>query len=421
MNIDDSVNQIVQNIVNQITAQVQQQAMQAIEQKINEVVASLDATAILSERINHKLDVKLSTLPIDSKSIEATLSSRVNDLANNLSTTVQNRAIDAINNLISQQVNRIDFPQICQASLLSALKNRQFEFLEDSIPPEALQKQNLLLSGSNIQGGIITQFGSTGIDDKATTCQVTVFDEMTVVENNLLTKDLTVKGTTTIEGDLNVTGTMPESSPLFQNIVRNATNNVRSGLDESVFKGYSDIIFKQIKEDGIDLNKLSLNGRDIVNGNSLSHDITDSALQKVGQLKELQVTGETLLTNTLYTGNKRIGINTVEPAQVLSVWDQEIEIGVGKQSNNTGVIGTPRNHSLAISTNGKNNIVLTPDGATTVNQLNIGTTNISVSGSPPTNDQPKGSIVFNTNPSVGGPMGWVSLGNASWANFGIID
>ena len=65
--------------------------------------------------------------------------------------------------------------------------------------------------------------------------------------------------------------------------------------------------------------------------------------------------------------------------------------------------------------------MLTPDGATTVNQLNIGTTNISVSGSPPTSDQPKGSIVFNTNPSLGGPMGWVSLGNASWANFGVID
>jgi len=29
--------------------------------------------------------------------------------------------------------------------------------------------------------------------------------------------------------------------------------------------------------------------------------------------------------------------------------------------------------------------------------------------------------VFNSNPSLGGPLGWVSLGDARWANFGIID
>ena len=43
------------------------------------------------------------------------------------------------------------------------------------------------------------------------------------------------------------------------------------------------------------------------------------------------------------------------------------------------------------------------------------------SETPPTDDQPMGTIVFNSNPSLGGPLGWVSLGGARWANFGIID
>ena len=51
----------------------------------------------------------------------------------------------------------------------------------------------------------------------------------------------------------------------------------------------------------------------------------------------------------------------------------------------------------------------------------IGDISIGSSDTPPNNNQPKGTILFNSNPSLGGPMGWVSLGDARWANFGIID
>jgi hypothetical protein len=144
-------------------------------------------------------------------------------------------------------------------------------------------------------------------------------------------------------------------------------------------------------------------------------------LQTVGQLKELQVQGESLLSQTLYTTNKRVGINTIEPAQALSVWDQEIEIGFGKKENNTAVIGTPRSQTLIVGSNGKNNLTLTPDGATTVNRINMGSMSFTVGDMPPGDNQPRGAIVFNSNPSLGGPLGWVSLGDARWANFGVID
>jgi hypothetical protein len=41
--------------------------------------------------------------------------------------------------------------------------------------------------------------------------------------------------------------------------------------------------------------------------------------------------------------------------------------------------------------------------------------------SPPNFVSDRGHIVFNANPNVGGPLGWVCLGAANWANFGIID
>ena len=141
----------------------------------------------------------------------------------------------------------------------------------------------------------------------------------------------------------------------------------------------------------------------------------------MGTLQELQVSGETLLGQTLYVGNKRVGINTVEPDGALNVWDQEVELRFSKQTNNTGILETPRSQTLILSSNGKNNAVLNPDGSITVKKINLDGVSFASNPTPPIDNQPQGAIVFNSNPSLGGPMGWVSLGDAKWANFGIID
>ena len=345
----------------------------------------------------------------------------VQSIVSKIETQVQDQLSQIIQREVASVVAKIDMVTLFNASFSTSLKNQSFEFPEAGIPGSAIDQSTINLSGNSISGGIIKNFGSTGIDDKATACQVSIFDDVTVVENNLLTQDLTVKGTVTIEGDLNVIGTLPETSPLYVSIVNSATNNVRTSLDETVFKSYSDLVFNKIKEVGLDLSKISLDGTEIVNGASLSNSITNSNLQKVGQLTELQVQGEALLSGSLYTTTQRVGVNTIEPAQVLSVWDQEVEIGFGKQTTNTAIIGTPRNQNLIISSNGKNNLTVNSDGSTSVKELHLGSVTLKASGVPPNNDQPTGTIIFNSNPTLGGPLGWISLGDAKWANFGFID
>jgi hypothetical protein len=421
MDIDNHVSGIVQTIISQITAQVQQQVADQIDAKISEVIANLDTTSVLAEQLNKKLDARLSQLPIDTKSIEATLLSKLDSLSINLSATVQAQSVKMTTDAINNQINRIDFQQICQTALSTAISTQSFAYPIGSIPGTAINTNNWTISGDIINGGIVKNFGSTGIDDKATACQLTIMDDITVVENNLLTKDLTVKGTATIEGDLNITGTIPESSPVYTQIVNAATQNVRTSLDQVVFQNYADMVFNKIRDNGIDLSQITLNGQVVISGPNLANGIINSNLQTVGLLKELQVQGESFLSGTLYSTKQRVGVNTIEPAQALSVWDQEIEIGFGKQSINTAIIGTPRSQTLILSSNGKNNLTLTPDGVVAVNQLSIGTITMSSSDSPPMDNQPKGTIVFNSNPNLGGPLGWVSLGNAAWANFGIID
>ena len=421
MDIDQHVNQIVQNLVAEITTKVQQQAAAAVESKIAEVLAAIDTNTMLAERLSQKIDERLAKLPIDAKTIESELSIRVNDLATNLATQVQSKSIQLANDTIQQQVNAINFQELCQSALITAIQSNRFSFPEASVPGVAVDVDTLRLSGENIVGGIVKSFGSTGIDDKATTCQLSIFDDVTVVENNLLIKDLTVKGTATIEGDLVVTGRVPEDSGMFVNLVDSVSLRVKNGLNHDVFSGFSDLVFNQIRENGLDLNKITLNGTEVVSGGNLSNNITFSNLQRVGTLSELRVGGESLLSQTLYTTNKRVGVNTVEPAHALSVWDQEIEFGFSKRETNVAVFETPRNQRLVISTNGKNNLVLMPEGGVVVDKITIGATTLSSASVPPNYDAPHGVIVFNSSPTIGGPLGWVSLGGARWANFGFID
>jgi hypothetical protein len=72
-------------------------------------------------------------------------------------------------------------------------------------------------------------------------------------------------------------------------------------------------------------------------------------------------------------------------------------------------------------TNGKDNIILETDGSVSVKQLQIGSMKFSESSSPPNYSSNRGHVVWNNNPNIGGPLGWICLGEARWANFGIID
>ena len=160
----------------------------------------------------------------------------------------------------------VSIDQLFETEFKNKLASHDFYFPESSIPAHAINFTDFTISGNHIQGGIITNFGSTGIDDKASICQLSIFDETTVVENNLLTNNLTVKGHTVIEGDLTVKGTLPEDSPLFVSVVNAASEQARRKIDASVFQGFANLVFDQIKTNGIDLSGLKFNGQDIING-----------------------------------------------------------------------------------------------------------------------------------------------------------
>ena len=196
---------------------------------------------------------------------------------------------------------------------------------------------------------------------------------------------------------------------------------VRDSLDAELFKSYSQIIFDQIKNNGIDLDIITTDGKDVVKGNQLGYHISDTNIQRLGLVKDLQTQGEAYLCETAYVTNGRLGINTMEPSAPLSVWDQEVEINVSKLRQNTGYLHTPRHQSLVLGANGKENLILGPDGSVEVESISIGNVPMSSASVIPNYVGITGQIVWNESPAPGSASGWVCLGGTRWAKLSTVE
>jgi hypothetical protein len=314
---------------------------------------------------------------------------------------IQTTVRDYVNHQLSGLIKNVNFP-------------------DASIPGSALDISSLRIHGDNIQGGIYKLFCSTGIQDTATECQVTILDAATVIENTLVVPDALVKGNLTIDGDLILTGEIPPDSPFYRELVEHAAGLVKLSLNDPFFESYSNIIFDRIKTEGLDLTKIKLDGNEILKGNTLGYFITDTNIQKVGELKNLQVNGEASLYNSLFARNNRVGINTEDPSAALAVWDEECEVSVKKLRKNTAFVGSTRNQSVVLSSNNHDNIVLETDGSVAIKKMNLGQIEMTSAAEQPKYNAKRGSVVFNEVPEIGQPLGWVSLGGARWANFGMV-
>lgn len=407
--------QLTENILGSIKSDIERQLGSMLQARLKDI----DIPSIVAGSTASRIDAYL-----DSND------SWVSDLNETVVNSIVDRVTESANKKLEQDIHQlmltyaqqnIDDVALQAYEKVTKEKLRGIAVPAKSIPVSALDFSSQKLTGDNISGGIINKFGSTGIEDQATQCQITILDEHTIFENNLVAQGLTVKGTTTLEGDVIIRGVIPVDSPVFERLVEHSKNKVIDKIDQSLFQGYSDLIFERIHNDGVDLSKITVGGKEVIRSNQLMPAITESGLQKVGTLKTLEVAGETLLSESLYATKKRVGINTIDPSAALSIWDEEVELSIGKRNKDTVWINTPRSQRVIVSSNSKENLVLDTDGSVHVNSLKLGTQTFSSAQQAPNYESSKGTVVFNANPSLGGPMGWICLGGARWANFGIID
>jgi hypothetical protein len=418
MTVNDSfqtlVNDITQQAVEQAQATMRDDLTVVINQRLDEILS----TGIIDRIVTARVEQQINQFTPDLSKFEEGLQT----VSNNIIAGLDNAANRQISDHINQKIHAIDIPSLIDQAIASQLElnNYKIPFKDKTIAGTAIDTIGLTISGDNIVGGVVAKFASTGIEDKASQCQVTILDQGTVFENTVYAPYMEVKGGATIDGDLTILGNITDN-PAYQKLIADVSTNAQTAIGPAVLDAYQDRVFERIQQEGLDLNKIKIDGQSIVEGDRLTNAVRHSQLQSVGIIRDLQTDGEALLSQTLYVSNNRVGVNTMDPNAALSVWDEEIEIGIGKQSQGVARISSARDHTLILGSNKQDNIILTPDGVAAISKLQLGNMMFSTSATPPQYDAPRGSVVFNEIPSLGGPLGWVSLGSARWANFGIID
>jgi hypothetical protein len=274
-------------------------------------------------------------------------------------------------------------------------------------------KDQVDLNMKNFQQDILTKFSSTGIDDRATKCQLTVMDDETVVENQLITKELDVIGTAVVN-DLAVKGTININNRSWQNLSDTISNKTLEKINQDWKQQLVTEVKNSITKDGINFDQVTVKNEPLFTGNALNSSITDTKIQKLGILKELSVQGPASVYDTLNVVNKRVGVNTQTPEMAFAVWDEEISITVGKFKNQQGWIGTNRNQALTLGVNRTPQIEMDADGLTTIKQLRIGQYKISHATQVPGWSGTRGDMVLNSNFGPDRVFAWMCLGGHKW-------
>lgn len=250
-----------------------------------------------------------------------------------------------------------------------------------------------------------------GINDTAETTELSVMPGIVVAENDFVAKNIqaieTLKTTDLIvNGGIAGSGARALEDAIKENVFNMVMDESKDALTESVIER---------SKAGIDFNAVSINGTPLIENGTLNSHVKLTSITKVGTLNQLHVAGEALIHDTAYIGNKRVGINTQEPAMSLDLWDEEVQVSIGKKKERTGFIGSHRLQNLEIGVNGRGNITITDKNIVVVENLQIDKNRISWESSLPGYSGGKGDVVFNTNVGPNNTVfAWMCAGGYNW-------
>ena len=420
MDINQQLQPIVTSLLDSLKGSIEAELRNKISDEVVKTIANTEVASIVERIITQRLNERVAEFNIETKTRQQ-LEQTLTQITNQLSTGLAKSANEQITAEVARRVAVMDIGPIIQGIVENKINNlvQTGAFGKESIDHSSINFKGFKFSGDVVKGGIIENFGSTGIDDRATQVQMTLMDQAVAFERAVWTPSAIIKGKLTVEGDLVVLGDIDSNSPAANTLANMAVEKIKA--DTELLELHSDAMLASIGQKGIDLKRITQDGREIINGNQLGYHITDSNLQRVGMLRDLQTQGEALLSDTLYVTGKRVGINTIEPSAVFVVWDEEVELVITKHSSDTGYIGLPRFQRLVLGANNKDNLILDTDGSVEIENLRVGNTPMSSATAIPDYNAITGTIVWNENPAQGGPVGWICLGATRWAKFGIIE
>lgn len=318
-------------------------------------------------------------------SVESLVATAIQEL------TVDPRWLEKIETLINQTMTQRVLTTLASLDITGIVKKR----IDDNI--ESINKRLF-----------------PGIQDAAKNVQLTIIDNNVVVENTLTAKHIDAVESVTVK-NLVVKGSINTDNPSWTALTNELVSKTHAGLSEVWQDTLTQQVRKKIADQGIDFEKVKVDGEYLVSHGQLASTVIGSNLQSVGTLKDLNVSGSANINETLSVNNKRIGINTQDPEMALTIWDEETALVAGKLKEQTAYLGTARRQKLALGINKKPSIEIDEDELVTVKKFQIGVNKISHGTQVPNYSGVKGDIVFNADVNVNNPVfAWICLGGFRW-------
>ena len=260
-----------------------------------------------------------------------------------------------------------------------------------------------------------------------------------------LVTDNTTRITVANNGDVRVHGKLyaeeivtVRSSPLVFQETDSSTNygkgivwsKAKGTIKQFVLQANPDRIWST---DHIDLQggrHFSIDNAPVLSYTELGSSVTESSLQKLGVLRELQVAGDAAITRNLNTTRLNIGTTSLVDNELHAYGDLKIgrhestEISLGHSI----VIGNPENYTRTVSVYGNLTVgVAQPDNGfalTVAGPVSFDNKKFMKGIGKPTQGQfNKGDIVWNTDPKATDYIGWVCVTPGEpghWLPFGMI-
>lgn len=284
----------------------------------------------------------------------------------------------------------------------------------------ALLREQVDLALERWRGILLENFSSTGITDSATTTQLVVQDEAVVVNTALVATDLVIEKNAEVSGallvkDISITGDINTDNRAWQRL----TDVVSEKVSDRINKEWRDQLVQEIldlsRTQGIDFSHVRIDGSMIIDQTHISESVKISSLEQLGTLQSLKVNGNTYLTNTLSVSPRRVGINTQDPEMALAVWDEEVNVLIGKHTKDGAYIGTGRRQQLNIGVDRKTYLAVDENGVMTLKKnLRIDRFQLGFTDTTPGFSGTRGDFLLNSDPRDGQPFAWVCLGGFKW-------
>jgi hypothetical protein len=390
--------------------------------KVQESITEMLQNELGQGRLNSKLDigvVKFLSFIVD-ENYKQILLSRITQETDTFVATTFAKALREIRQsidhkateIIDDTLSTVDVTATIRQTINNVLSDNKFAAMwpKNSIPVDVVDFTSSAISANVLKGGIARNFASTGIADLASTTQVTVLDDRVTVRG-----DLQVSGNLTLGGLVNTDSDFYRD--LNQNLQQATADQVGTLVKNEIKANLSGAITDKFSS-GISATAVKFNNVPLVQMGKLNQHVLESNLQKVGRLVELDVGGEVSLFDTVRVHKQRVGINTFEPESTLDIWDQEVQIIIGKKEANTGYIGLGRPGTLRLGVNRNSAITILPDSSVEIPNLRVGQfekISMTVSSSIPATAGTPGDIIFNNNPKTNGIFAWVCLEGTRWA------